>query len=58
MQILDNMVKELRGKPGIKQCTNTMEVINRLNFVIFNIEGFYPAITPKLVNRTPEWAMA
>ena len=31
---------------------------NRLNFVIFDIEGFYPAITPKLLNTTLEWAMA
>ena len=60
MQILYNMVKELRGKTRIKQCINTIEVINgfkelknrnRLNFVIFDI-------TPKLVNRTLEWAMA
>ena len=28
MQILDNMVKEIRSKTGLKQCTNTMEVIN------------------------------
>ena len=31
---------------------------NRLSFIIFDIEGYYPAITPKLVNKTLEWAMA
>ena len=56
MQIMDNIVNELRIKTGLKQCTTTMEVINwfkelknrnRLNFVIFDIEGFYPANNPQ-----------
>ena len=67
MQILDNMVKEIRSKTGLKQCTNTLEVIRwfkelknskKLHFVIFDIDSFYPTITPTLIEKTLDWAMA
>ena len=66
MQILDRVVKEVRGKTEFKQCTNTREVINwfngiknksRLKIIIFDIENFYPSITPTLLNKALQWAM-
>ena len=67
MRILDNTVKEIRSKTELKQCTNTREVIKwfneiknkgKLKFIIFDIETFYPSITPTLLNKALEWAMA
>ena len=55
MQILDNLVKEIRSKSDLEQCTNTAEVIEwfelvkqtpNLSFIVFDIETFYPSITP------------
>ena len=65
MQFLDRMVKEIRGKSGLKQHTNTREVINwfnslenkqNLKFIIFDIDSFYPSITPELLDRALDWA--
>ena len=45
MKILDNVVKEIRGKTRLKQCTNTREVIEwfesikreaKFNFIMFD----------------------
>ena len=65
MQILDDVVKQIRNKTKLKQCTNTREVINwfksvknegKLKFIVFDIVSFYPSITPALLNRALEWA--
>ena len=64
-QILDNIVKDIRAKSDLKQCTNTEDVIQwfesikerpKLSFIVFDIESFYPSITPTLLNRALEWA--
>ena len=56
MTIIDSMVKEIRGKSGLVQWTNTTEVINWFKtiqnkqmskFIKFDIVGFYP----------PSWMM-
>ena len=61
------MVKEIRNKTGLKQCTNTRELINwfkslknmkKSKFVIFDIDGYYTSITPTLIEKTLDWAMA
>ena len=66
MKILDDVVKQIRKKANLKQCTNTKEVINwfesvkndaKLKFVLFDIVSFYPSITPALLNRALQWAM-
>ena len=66
MQILDNIVKEIRRKSDLKQSTNTDEVIQwfesiknrpRLSFIVFDIESFYPSITPSLLDKALEWAV-
>ena len=65
MQILDKIVKEIRNKTNLKQCTNTREVINwfknlknkqGLKFIVYDIDSFYASITPKLLDETLEWA--
>ena len=65
MKILDNIVREIRRDSGLKQYTDTGEVINwfqglnkknKLKFVIFDVENFYPSITPKLLNKSLKWA--
>ena len=67
MQILDNIVKVIRTKTNLKQCTNTREVIKwfsdlknkrGLKFIVYDIDGFYASITPKLLNESLEWASA
>ena len=58
-------MKEIRDKSGLKQHTNTREVINwfnslenkqNLKFIIFDIDSFYPSITPELLDRALDWA--
>ena len=65
MQMLDDVVKQIRNKTKLKQCTNTREVISwfesvknegKLKFILFDIVAFYPSITPALLNRALEWA--
>ena len=65
MQILDNIVKDIRSKGNLKQCTQTRQVIEwfeivkqrpNLSFIMFDIESFYPSITPTLLNKLLEWA--
>ena len=65
MKILDSTVREIRHVSRLKQFTNTQEVINwfnglknknRLNFIVFDVENFYPSITPELLNKALCWA--
>ena len=59
-------MKEIRSKSDLNQCTNTDEVIQwfesikhrpRLSFIVFDIESFYPLITPSLLDKALEWAV-
>ena len=59
------MVKNIRHHTGLGQCTKTRDVIDwfeslenkqKLNFIIFDIESFYPSITPDLLDRAINWA--
>ena len=65
MKLLDDMVKNIRHHTGLGQCTKTRDVIDwfeslenkqKLNFIIFDIESFYPSITPDLLDRAINWA--
>ena len=64
-KILDDVVKAIRGKGEFKQCISTREVLEwfkkienkkAYKFINFDIENFYPCITPTLLNRALEWA--
>ena len=67
MQIVDNMVKEIRAKEkNIKQAISTGNVIEwfknirdkkNLKFINWDIENFYASITPELVHQSLDWAM-
>ena len=64
--ILDNIVKEVRSKNyKLNQATNTREVLDWFKsiknkkiykFINFDIESFYPSITPALLEEALEWA--
>ena len=65
MQILDGIVKEIRRKTQLQQCTNTREVINwftnlknkkGLKFIVYDIDSFYPSITQEVMDDALEWA--
>ena len=65
MPIFDNIVREIRQNSDLKQCTNNDDVINwfqalknkkRLKFIVFDVENFYPSITPSLLNKALQWA--
>ena len=65
MKILDRVVKDIRTKTKLKQHTNTGEVISwfnslgnkkNLKFIIFDIDSFYPSITPELLDKALGWA--
>ena len=65
MKIIDSMVKEIRGKSGLVQWTNTTEVINWFKsiqnkqmskFIQFDIVGFYPNIKPTLLDDALAWS--
>ena len=55
----------IRQSTQLKQYTCSSEVINwftqledkqRLRFIIFDIESFYPSITPTLLDNALDWA--
>ena len=66
MLIIDNMVKEIRSKNAeLKQATNTKAVLEWFKsiknkrifkFIMFDIESFYPSITPELLEEALRWA--
>ena len=66
MKILDNIVKEIRSKNSkLNQATNTKSVLEWFKsiknkkiykFINFDIESFYPSITPALLEEALEWA--
>ena len=65
MQILDGIVKVIRRKTQLQQCTNTREVINwftnlknkkGLKFIVYDIDSFYPSITQEVMDDALEWA--
>ena len=62
---MDKIVKNVRNQTGLGQCTRPQEAIDwfkviknkqRLNFIVFDIDSFYPSITPELLNRALGWA--
>ena len=64
-KILERIVKNLRKMLNLKQQQNTDAVIEWFNgldnkkkkrFIQFDIESFYPSITPELLDRALEWA--
>ena len=64
-KILERIVKQLRKRLKLMQWQNTDEVIEwfkalnnkkRKSFIQFDIESFYPSITPELLDRAREWA--
>ena len=65
MQILDNIVKVLRSKTSLKQCTNTKEVINWFNdlknknglkFIVYDIESLYASINSTVLDKSLDGA--
>ena len=64
-KILERIVRQLRKKLKLKQWQNTDAVIEwfkglsnkkKKRFIQFDIESFYPSITPELLDRSLEWA--
>ena len=64
-KLLDGINKELRAKVDVNQWKNTSEVINWFNnirnknecsFVCFDIENFYPSISPELLDKSIQFA--
>ena len=67
MKIVDNVVKEIRLKNNkLKQAISTGDVIEwfkdiknkkYLKFINWDIDNFYPSITPTLLEQALDWAM-
>ena len=64
-QILEKIIKQIREKCNLIQWQNSDSVIEwfkglknkeRKRFIQFDIESFYPSITPELLDRALEWA--
>ena len=66
-KILDDMVKEIKAKnEKLMLATNTREVLEWFKsirnkkifkFINFDIDSFYPSITPALLKEALEWAI-
>ena len=64
-KLLERIVKQLRSKLKLNQWQNTDAVIEwfkglsdkkRKRFIQFDLESFYPSITPELLEKALEWA--
>ena len=64
-QILAKVITAVRSKTGLNQWKNTNSVLEwfrtqpnkkRLKFIQFDVESFYPSITPELLNKALDWA--
>ena len=64
-QILSKVISKVKASTNLNQWKNTNSVLKwfrgqpnkkRLKFIQFDIEAFYPNITPDLLNRAIDWA--
>ena len=64
-QILSKVISKVKAKTNLNQWKNTNSVLKwfrgqpnkkKLKFIQFDIEAFYPSITPDLLNRALDWA--